>query len=283
MELSLEKQSDIDVACREWWLIDLELDALTARYSSVETELIQNFGKLDTARLDTHSVALLRSIDHQFERLDRRRATCREVLERLPAHTIQDAASKLEVAARLLHDEGGFEAIVVEEAVRLLAGLSSKSVGHRALRQGRREADHELAIAFHRNALSFLAAAAGIRSRTPRASEHYLSIAIELALKSYLLHLGVTDAWNRRHLRHDLAKALRFARRGGLQARSETLRSIVHRLGSHYQTRGFSRSSDILISADEWQVATVSVSELIRVVGGTLTGRAGATPRLSPP
>lgn len=281
MELPLEKQSDIAVACREWWLIDLELDALTARYSSVETELIQKFGKLDLARLDALSAVLLRSIDHQFERLDRRRATCREVLERFPAHTIEDAASKLEVAARLLHDEGGFEAIVVAESVRLLADLDSTTVGRLARRPGRREADHELAIAFHRNALSFLASAAGIRSRNPRASEHYLSIAVELALKSYLLHLGVTDAWNRRHLRHDLTKALRFARRGGLQANSETLRSIAQRLGSHYQTGGFSRSSDTLISADEWPVATESVSELIRIVCGTLTGRAGATPRLS--
>lgn len=105
-----------------------------------------------------------------------------------------------------------------------------------------------------------------MRSSNPHASEHFLAIAIELALKSYLLRLGVTDDWNRCHIRHDLSKALRFARIGGLKAHSEDLANIAQRLGSHYQNGGFTRSSKTIISAREWEVATRAVAVLIHTV-----------------
>lgn len=115
MERPLENQSDIAKACRAWWSVHEELDALTAQYSSVEA------GVLKAEQPDTCSAELLRSLARQFKRLDKRRATCRETSERLPARTIADGARKLEIAARLLKDEGGFEAAVVDEVAKLLA------------------------------------------------------------------------------------------------------------------------------------------------------------------
>lgn len=117
----MENQGDIAGACRDWWLVDAELDALTARYSLAEAELIRKFGALEVAKSDATSAEMLRSIGHQFSSLDRRRERCRKALEHLPVRTIEDAANKLAVAARLLSDEGGFEARLVEEAARFLA------------------------------------------------------------------------------------------------------------------------------------------------------------------
>ena len=125
MERPLQNQSDIASACRDWWLVDAELEALTAQYSSVEKELIQKARVLKVAQPDAGSAKRLQSLERQFKRLDERRVTCRETLERLPARTIEDAARKLEIAARLLNDEGGFEAAVVDEVAKLLASYNS--------------------------------------------------------------------------------------------------------------------------------------------------------------
>lgn len=48
-------------------------------------------------------------------------------------------------------------------------------------------------------------------------SAYHSAIAIELGLKAYLLHRGLSDDWNRVHLRHDLTKALRCVRMLGFQ------------------------------------------------------------------
>lgn len=117
----MENQCDIAGACRDWWLVDGEFDALTAQYSSAEIELIRKFGALEAATSDAGSAEMLRSIEDQFESLDQRRESCRQALESLPVRTIEDAANKLAIAARLLNDEGGFEARTVEEVARFLA------------------------------------------------------------------------------------------------------------------------------------------------------------------
>ena len=52
-------------------------------------------------------------------------------------------------------------------------------------------------------------------TRHPEGARYFLAIAIELALKAYLLDRGISDDWNRVYLRHDLVKVLRFARRAG--------------------------------------------------------------------
>jgi hypothetical protein len=121
MERPLENQSDIVRACRDWWSVDEELETLTAQYSSVETELIRRARAYEVARSDADGAELLQSLERQLKRLDERRAACREILERLPVRTIGDAAEKLAIAARLLSDEGGFEAAVVDEVAKLLA------------------------------------------------------------------------------------------------------------------------------------------------------------------
>ena len=78
-------------------------------------------------------------------------------------------------------------------------------------------ADRRLSHAFCRNAAGFHRAAVGSRASLPEGSFHFLAIAIELSLKAYLLHRGVSDDWNRIHIRHDLHKALDCARRAGFR------------------------------------------------------------------
>lgn len=121
----MENQSDIACACRDWRLVDAKLDALTTQQSSIEAELIKTFGSLEATQSDASAMALLRSFDHRFERLDKRRARCRQALRDLPVRTVDDTASQLAIAARLLNEEGGFEAGAVEEAIRVLASRRS--------------------------------------------------------------------------------------------------------------------------------------------------------------
>jgi len=70
--------------------------------------------------------------------------------------------------------------------------------------------------AFWTNARCFEASALATQDRFPRQAAHSLAIAIELSLKSYLLHRGFSDDWNRVHIGHNLREALRCARGGGL-------------------------------------------------------------------
>jgi len=63
---------------------------------------------------------------------------------------------------------------------------------------------------------------------------YFLAIAIELALKAYLLQRGITDDWNRIHLRHDLNKALRCARMAGLRYLPDGLPQLISTLGPLY-------------------------------------------------
>lgn len=266
MERPVENRTDIVSVCRDWWSVDAELDVLTAQHSSVETEFNKKFGTLEAARADGSAAALLRPLRNLFDRRNKRRASCGEADQDLPVRTVEDPTSKLAIAARSLNDQAGLDAAVVEE----LDALKWLQV-----RAGRKTANRGLANVFLQNALSFTASALEMRSLNPHASEHFLAIGIELSLKSYLLRLGVTDEWNRRHIRHDLAKALRFARVGGLNAHSAAFENIARRLGAHYQKGGFARSSEPLISAQEWEVATKSVAELIHIVDAAF--REGAT------
>ena len=69
---------------------------------------------------------------------------------------------------------------------------------------------------------------------------YYLAIAIELALKAYLIQRGITDDWNRIHLRHDLNKALRCARMAGLRHLPEGLPQLITVLSPLYASGGLS-------------------------------------------
>ena len=80
------------------------------------------------------------------------------------------------------------------------------------MRTRQRNPDQRLARAFARNARAFHAMAWTDDDRVAARSAYHSAIAIELGLKAYLLHRGLSDDWNRVYLRHDLTKALRCVR-----------------------------------------------------------------------
>lgn len=101
--------------------------------------------------------------------------------------------------------------------------------------------DRRLAATFCTNARSFHEMARRQRDLHTGTSAYYLAIAIELGLKAYLLHRGITDQWNRVHLRHDLTKALKCARLAGLKDIPNGLRELADLLGPHYASGALSR------------------------------------------
>jgi hypothetical protein len=86
------------------------------------------------------------------------------------------------------------------------------------------------------------------RGRSGGSSAYYLAIAIELGLKAYLLHRGITDQWNRIHLRHDLTKALRCARMAGLRNIPEGIQAIAEAFSPLYASGALSRG----IASPSW-------------------------------
>ncbi|MDP3370636.1 MAG: hypothetical protein Q8M32_12425 [Brevundimonas sp.] len=107
--------------------------------------------------------------------------------------------------------------------------------------QRRHPTDRHLAPVFCANARSFHEMARSQRDRRGGASAYYLAIAVELGLKAYLLHRGITDQWNREHLRHDLTKALKCVRRVGLKGIPEGIRKLADVLGPLYASGARSR------------------------------------------
>ena len=127
-------------------------------------------------------------------------------------------------------------------------------------------ADRPLAATFCRNATGFVESAEAALPRHPEATRYFLAIAIELALKAYLLDRGISDDWNRVYLRHDLAKTLRFARRGGFNGAPAGLPELAALLGPYYQVHGISRMTPDEIASVSWQQACTTVRELIAAV-----------------
>ncbi len=70
---------------------------------------------------------------------------------------------------------------------------------------------------------------------------HSLAVAIELSLKSYLLAHVTDDDWNRVHIRHDLAKAVAYAERAGLDPSPE-LSSVIALVHPYFMDGGFHRN-----------------------------------------
>jgi len=100
---------------------------------------------------------------------------------------------------------------------------------------GRRQRtpDQRLARAFIRNARAFHAMAWTDDDRVA-ARAYHSAIAIELGLKAYLLHRGLSDDWNRIHLRHDLTKALRCVRMLGFEDFPDGIAELAAVLGPLY-------------------------------------------------
>jgi hypothetical protein len=96
-------------------------------------------------------------------------------------------------------------------------------------------ASRRLSVVFCRNAAGFYRVAVVRQGRFPENSLYSLAIAIELSLKGYLLHRGVSDDWNRTHLRHDLHRALVYAERLGFRRAPDGLAGLAACLTPYYE------------------------------------------------
>lgn len=102
------------------------------------------------------------------------------------------------------------------------------------MKSRRHDPDLHLARAFAHNARAFHAMAWTDDDRVGVRSAYHSAIAIELGLKAYLLHCGLSDDWNRAHLRHDLTKALRCVRMLGFQGVPDGIAELAAVLGPLY-------------------------------------------------
>lgn len=130
----------------------------------------------------------------------------------------------------------------------------------------RRQTGRHLAAAFCRNARSFHDLARIQRYRYGGASPYYLAIAIELGLKAYLLHRGITDQWNRVHLRHDLTKALKCVRRAGLKDIPDGICELADLLGPLYASGALSRGLASPVMRLPPPAADRAIAELLATV-----------------
>lgn len=131
-------------------------------------------------------------------------------------------------------------------------------------------ADWLLAYTFRRNAAGFHEAAETARDRHPEVTRYFLAIAIELALKAYLLHRGIGDDWNRIHIRHDLTKALKCARRAGFNSAPAGLPALAALLSPYYEVHAISAMAPDAIAAVSWPEACDTVRGLIAAVSATI-------------
>jgi len=102
------------------------------------------------------------------------------------------------------------------------------------MRTRRRDPDLHLARALAHNARAFHAMAWTDDDRVGVRSAYHSAIAIELGLKAYLLHRGLSDDWNRAYLRHDLTKALRCVRILGFPDIPDGIAELADVLGPLY-------------------------------------------------
>ena len=130
----------------------------------------------------------------------------------------------------------------------------------------RDSADRPLAATFRRNAAGFHQAAEAALPRDPEATRYFLAIAIELALKAHLLHRGISDDWNRVYLRHDLSKALKFARRAGFNGAPTALPELAAPLGPYYQVHATSQMPPKAVASVCWSQACTTVRDLMDAV-----------------
>ena len=140
-------------------------------------------------------------------------------------------------------------------------------------RRQRRRPDRRLAEALIGNARSFHSMAQTANDPTGGSRAYSLAIAIELALKAYLVQRGITDHWNRIHLRHDLNKALRCARMAGLRAVPEGLRELSGALSPFYASGALSWGQGRPVIPMAPEVADQIVVELLVAVEAAI--RAG--------
>ncbi|WP_144378898.1 hypothetical protein [Mesorhizobium amorphae] len=100
--------------------------------------------------------------------------------------------------------------------------------------------DRELAAVFLANGEGFLRGSDAADRGDAREICYVIAIATELVLKAFLVARGWSDDRCRRHVRHDLEKALAFAKAAGLKAVAG-LDGIVTVLNAYYPTHTFDR------------------------------------------
>jgi hypothetical protein len=142
--------------------------------------------------------------------------------------------------------------------------------------------DRGLASAFYRNAVGFHESAEAAAERFPEMTRYFLAIAIELSLKAYLLHRGISDDWNRIHVRHDLIKALRCARRAGLNETTGGLVELASLLSPYYQTRRIADMPAAAVDAVSWADACKTVWRLNDVVREAIGEGSSSYPTAKP-
>ena len=130
--------------------------------------------------------------------------------------------------------------------------------------RARRHPDRRLAQVLAGNARTFREMAQAGNSEINGSRSYFLAIAIELALKAYLLQRGITDDWNRIHLRHDLNKALRCARMAGLRHLPDGLPQLIAALSPLY-------ASGALSYGQGKPVLLMTLENADEVVGGLLS------------
>jgi len=127
-----------------------------------------------------------------------------------------------------------------------------------------------LSAVFWSNAQDFLVASPARLDRFPGQVAHSLAIAIELSLKSYLLHRGFSDDWNRVHIGHDLRGALRCARRAGLVDFPPNLPLITTLLSPFYLRHAFDDMSPGAVALLHRLGAHTTVQALHNAVGAAV-------------
>jgi len=138
----------------------------------------------------------------------------------------------------------------------------------------RPQADRDLARVFLRNARGFFRGGDETGALYPDHALYDFAIAIELSLKAFLLWRGLTDDWNRRHLRHDLRKALRCARRAGLRGIPAGLDALTQALSPAYQRHAIHTRSEELLAIINVPAACEMVRQLLDLVGQSVVAEA---------
>lgn len=213
-------------------------------WSAIRSQIERQPGRFPLsgdARAEAEQVSGLTELETRLRVIDRRLRRWLRGLPKTPSRDLGEVAATLRVAERLLPpEENRIVHGLIKRAVRDLGQLSKPSISRRR----RPRPDRRLAKAFARNARAFHAMAWTDDDRVGSRSAYHSAIAIELGLKAYLLHRGFSDDWNRTHLRHDLSKALRFARMAGFRAVPDGIAELAAVLGSLYAS-GALRSGSV--------------------------------------
>lgn len=107
-----------------WLAIDLEINQLSQKWATLETQMARNFGWFGLSATERHALpqaSLLYAIEGQLDRLSDERERQLESLAQLGATDLNEAANKLAVALRILDDEEGPAYNLVSDAVNAIA------------------------------------------------------------------------------------------------------------------------------------------------------------------